>query len=251
MGRHPKQPKILNSVQSVMYRHLFLYAVQRVCPEVFDDLKTSVADTIKVFYREKEGSPGWEPGDEQCYDRELINQLLGPALRLWAEKYRVTGVWIENQAVDLAHGWAIHPESRGHPGISLSVQTDPLMDRIREFHLTIPIPHEYRFERPYFNSQYLREYLNSELKEEFNAQFARLVQSGIDSGTITETILPAELRTKMEVTALYLFRGLSTEEIAAIPGYARDRTILNRWIVEVSKLLDLEVVRLHRSRKRS
>ena len=75
-------------------------------------------------------------------------QLLGPALKLWAKDYGTTGVWIENQAVDLAYGWAMHPESRAHPGISLSVQTDPLMDRIREFHLTIPIPHEYRFGDP-------------------------------------------------------------------------------------------------------
>ena len=62
MSRRRKQPEILNSVQRVMYRHLFLYAVQSVCPEVFDDLKTGVAETIGAYYREKEGSPGWEPG---------------------------------------------------------------------------------------------------------------------------------------------------------------------------------------------
>ncbi len=70
-----------------------------------------------------QGTSGTEPG--------LVMQLLGPALKLWAKDYGTTGVWIENQAVDLAYGWAMHPESRAHPGISLSVQTDPLMDRIK------------------------------------------------------------------------------------------------------------------------
>lgn len=176
----------------------------------------------------------------------MVKQLLEPALKHWASGHGIAGMWIEDRAVDLAYVWAVQPESRKSPGIALSVQTDPLMDRFREFHLTIPIPHEFRFERPYFKPRQLKEYLKSKLVEAFDAEFERFLKTAIDSGAINKTMLPGDLQTKMEVTALYLFRGLSPEEIASKPGYARDRTVLNRWIVEVSKLLDLETVRLSR-----
>jgi hypothetical protein len=247
MGRRPKKPGILNQIQLTFERYEFLVAIEKVCPEVFSGLRrlfTEARDTVRSSMAD---TPGWKAGEEQWLPPERVKELMTPWVARWASAFRISDTWIESYALDLACTWMTDPLSFANPLPPRAVTTDATRRHVEEFTVTIKIPHDRRPERAWFRLPALREYLRAELDPAFERAMKQLEQNALSAGVLQEIEIPADLACKMEVTALYLFSDLSTEEIGAMPGYARERTTLNRWIFETAEFLNLESAREQRA----
>ena len=186
-------------------------AIARVCPEVVGSLKSEVFQ-------------GSLP------------------LAEWAGRYHLSGTWLEREAIATLRLWSSQPELTEAPGWSLpAIVRSSHEDQTRSFHMTIAIPPDLRFERPWFEWSRTADYIRTEIRRMLDDELQRYKNRHMKVTQARQIVLPSDFELKMEVCALYLCRGWSASRIGELAPYARSRTRIFHWVQEIGRLLQLNV----------
>jgi hypothetical protein len=166
------------------------------------------------------------------------------SIAAWAARFHVQGSWIEKWAENVLWTWRWTPGV--YPMWPAPQQTTTEADRFTLTLEAVPRSHlEFGVSiggglsagAAMDDVARFRQLLHQEMDDHIDAYLA----SSLRSGAIGLARIPRELDLKLAVAAVYVFCGLTCEQIGYLRAVAREQSVVNRWLNEVLGLLDLRM----------
>jgi hypothetical protein len=161
----------------------------------------------------------------------------------WAACFHVQGSWVEKWAEDVMWTW------RWTPGVYPMWPPPPLSTEADRFTVTLTAVPRSHLELGVLRGgclpsgparddiTHFRELLHQEVDDHIDAYLDR----SEDSGATRRAPIPSELDLKLAAAAVYVFCGLTCQQIGKLRAVARDQSVVNRWLNEVFRLLELRM----------
>ena len=163
--------------------------------------------------------------------------------RDWAERFNVAGTWIEQWAAEVLEFWHDHPVifPRLPPPHVEETEADSFSFVIANarpfFKFSLGVLAGGSFPDDADEDDWGR--FKQQQHARLEAALERYRLMAVQAGTSLEIKIPNDLDLKLQVAAIYIFRGMSIDELAEMKEIARDRTRVYRWVAEILSLVDI------------